>query len=457
MKHSHRYVEKLLALIPIALLNGCWWHTGGVAPFSAFSPTPTQYAFIHANVIPIQPSGVLSDYTVVVSEGVITAMGPTEDTPLPFFVTPIDLHGQYLLPGFSDMHVHLTRGNDLLSFLKHGITRVRNMAGGPEYQSLIGIPHVPRLRQAIQSHEVLGPDLTGCGPFLDGSPPENGLTTVIDTATKAREAVYQTVTAGYDCVKVYNRLKRSEFETIVTEARRWNIPVVGHIPYDVPLARALTAPMKSMEHLNAYLNLSSTEYRVPFESWQTYAQQTARAGLFNCPTLVLWEKYPSYQAFDNLKTDPRFATLPWFQQQFWLNSMPDAYDITYPDKARYASEILYKAKPLVKILHDAGAPLLIGTDANFTGVYPGQTALREMEIFAEVGIPNADILEIATLNAARFVGKSQTEGSIAVGKRAQLVVLKENPLKHIQAVYSTVGVMVQGHWLTLAELESLSQ
>lgn len=350
------------------------------------------------------------------------------------------------------MHVHLTQTRDLQTFLQHGITRIRNMAGGPEYQSLIGIPHVPSLRRAIQRGEVLGPELTGCGPFLDGYPPENGLTTVIDTVAKAQDAVRQTVAAGYDCVKIYNRLKRPVFEAIVTEAKRWNIPVVGHIPYDVPLERAITASVKSMEHLNAYLDLSSTDYRVAPERWQAYAQQTAAAGLFNCPTLVLWEKYPPYEAFDTLTTDSRFAALPWYQQQFWLTSMPDAYDISYAPKADFAQTVLRKAKPLVKLLYDAGAPLLIGTDANFTGVYPGQTALREMELFAEVGIPHAAVLEAATLNAARFVGQEEKEGSIAVGKRAQLVVLSNNPLENMRAVYDTVGVMIQGRWFTVKDI-----
>lgn len=437
-----------LTICGLILLSACW-----ASPRVEEETQST--AFIHAEVIPIHTPGILSDYTVITHGDRIVHMGPGQNTPLPAQSKVIDLKGKFLLPGFSDMHVHLTESKDLLKFLAHGITRIRNMAAPPDYARLLGTPHVPALKKAVARGEVLSPQVTGCGPFLDGSPPQNSLTTVIDTPEAARAAVQKTVADGYDCVKTYNRLSPEMFAVVRDEAQRLQIPLMGHVPVQVGIEGALNAPMKSIEHLNAYVDNFAGKYRVLPENWQAIAAKTAAQGVYNCPTLVIWDQHPTYKRFDLIENDPRFQTLHWALQLFWKNSLDEVFDITYTDKANYPQHILKLSKPMVKALYDAGAPLLIGTDANFTGIYPGWSALREMELFAQAGIPNAGILEAATLNAARVVGLDHEEGSIEVGKKAQFVVLNENPLQDIHAVHSTVGVMIQGKWLTPEAIRAL--
>lgn len=434
----------------LTALSACWTQT---APEPESEPAFT--AFIHAQVIPVHPDGLFADHTVLVRNGRIVKLGKTAQTPLPPHTRVVDLHGQFLLPGFSDMHVHLTESKDLSRFLAHGITRIRNMAAPPAYTRWLGTPHVPELKRALNTGKILGPQVTGCGPFLDGNPPQNSLTTVIDTAETARKAVQETATGGYDCVKTYNRLSPDMFAVVRDEAQRLKLPLMGHVPLEVGLEGALNAPMKSIEHLNAYVDNFAGVYRVPPEHWQKVGQETAAHGVYNCPTLVIWDQHPVYGRFDLIEKNPRFSQLHWALQLFWRNSLDSVFEVSYPDKSHYPEHILSLSKPMVKALYDAGAPLLIGTDANFTGIYPGWSALREMELFAEAGIPNAGILEAATLNAARVVGMEHEEGSIEVGKKAQFVVLKENPLQDIRAVHSTVGVMIQGKWLTRAELQAL--
>lgn len=426
--------------------------TKSTAAPSVDQNTTALYALTHAQVIPIEPPGILKNYTVIINQGQIVNMGPDEQVQVPSNAKVVDLHGQYLLPGFSDMHVHLTQHKDLLQFLKHGVTRVRNMAAAPDYAYLLGVPHVPSLKKALASGQTLGPDLTGCGLFLDGDPPQNSLTTVIHSEAEAKALVKNTVAAGYDCVKVYNRLQKNHFEAALEESQKWGIPLMGHVPFEVGLSGALKAPMRTIEHLNAYIDNFAGTYRIPPEQWAQKAQETAQAEVYNCPTLVIWDQHPVYGHFEYIEQNPRFAQLPWALQWFWRNSLNEVFDVSYPDKAGYAPHILQLSLPMVKALYDNGAPLLIGTDANFTGIYPGWSALREMELFAQAGIPNAAILEAATLNAAKVLHLEQTEGSIAVGKRAQLVVLNENPLANIQAVHSTVGIMVQGRWFTVDDI-----
>lgn len=447
---SYTGIKGLTLGLLLTVLSACW-----VPPSPDQGSAPALFAFTHAQVIPIHQPGILHDYTVLIRDGKIADMGPSAELTLPQHTRVIDLQGQYLLPGFSDMHVHLTQTQDLYRFLQHGITRIRNMAAPPPYAHLLGTPHVPALKKALAQGQRIGPEVTGCGPFLDGDPPQNSLTTVIRSEEEARLAVQQTAAAGYDCVKIYNQLKKAHFDAAHQEARRLHLPLMGHVPFEVGLEHALAAPVKSIEHLNAYVDNFAGTYRIPPAQWQQAAERTAAQGVYNCPTLVIWDQHPQYGRFDLIEKNPRFATLPWALQIFWKNSLDTVFDVSYPDKAHYPAHILRLSKPMVKALYDAGAPLLIGTDANFTGIYPGWSALREMELFAEAGIPNAGILEAATLNAARVVDMEHAEGSVEVGKKAHLVVLKDNPLKDIRAVYGTVGVMVQGKWLTQAELKAL--
>ncbi len=97
--------------------------------------------------------------------------------------------------------------------------------------------------------------------------------------------------------------------------------------------------------------------------------------------------------------------------------------------------------------------LLIGTDTNMAGVFPGISTLREMNLFVEAGISAQDTLKIATLNAADFFGDTAQRGSLAVGKQADLVVLDKNPLVNMQHIESTAGVMVQGQWWSREALD----
>jgi len=420
----------------------------------AEQPDPV-YALTQVHVIPIVPAGLLQDQTVIVSQGKIVALGPSEQVQIPPQAQVIPLPGRYLLPGFSDMHIHLAQERDLLLLLRHGVTQVRNMADSSWLGKLLGFPHTPALRDAIRAGQRLGPAIFACGPLLDGDPPQNGITTPLGSVAAARAAVRQVAAEGFDCIKVYNQLKPEIFAAIVASAAELGLPVMGHVPFAVGLEGALAAPMVSIEHLNAYLDNFAGTYRLPAERWSEYAQKTAAAGVYNCPTLVIWDQHPPHGRYNVVEADPRYRYVPDYLRWFWQLTLPELFNVTYPDKDSYAQHILQLSLPMVQALHAAGAPLLIGTDANLTGIFPGWTALREMELFAMAGLPPDAILQAATLNAARALGQAEHTGSVSVGKEANLVVLSNNPLDDIRAVYNTVGVMVQGRWLTVAQMDTM--
>lgn len=453
MVSGFRYLFILLLSLG---LSGCSSYLERTSHRLSQQPYPRAYALVGVNLIPIEPAGLLARQTVLVKDGLILEIGPQDQIGIPDGFEEIPLAGKYLLPGFADMHVHLAQEQDLIYFLRHGITQVRNMADSTWWGKLAGFPHVPALRDKVRREHWPAPDIFTCGAMLDGNPAQNFLTTPIANPAQAAAAVRQTVQQGFDCVKIYNRLNLQNFWVIVKEAKKYQIPVMGHVPIEVGLEEALKAKVATIEHLNAYLDNFAGGYRIPAERWHEYAQRTAQAGVYNCPTLVMWDHHPDYNNPHKLEQDPRYKRIPGHLRLLWDVSVPELFNVTFPDKAAYPSTLLAQSKPMVKALYEGGAPLLIGTDANLTGVFPGRTALREMELFAEAGIPNQGILQAATLNAARVLKKDQLQGSIKVGKQADLVVLDANPLEDIRHVYQTYGVMRQGRWWTLPQLEQMA-
>lgn len=411
------------------------------------------YAMMHVNVIPVQPAGVWFDQTLIVNQGRIIEIGAADQVTIPPNAQRLDLRGNYVLPGFSDMHVHISHERDLLLFLRYGITRVRNMAEHSLIGKWAGFPDLIRMRQQLQTQELLGPHMTNCGPFLDGDPPQNKLTTVIREPEQGVAAVQATVAEGFDCIKIYNQLSAKHFEAIAAEAKVQQIPIMGHVPHAVGLDGAIAGGMRSVEHLNAYVQNFKGEYRIPPAQWPAAIAKTRAADLYNCPTLNVWDTHPRSEDFSLIANQEPYRYVTPALGLFWRLALPGYLELEYPDLQTYPDRLLALSGPLVKALAEGGAPLLIGTDANLMGVYPGISALREMELFTEVGVSPAQTLEAATLNAARFVGQEKDSGSIATGKEADLVVLRANPLQDIRAVRETVGVMTQGRWLTSEQLD----
>lgn len=450
------HTASLALLLFLCVLSGCApSYAERMMQQLAADAAPPLYALTGVNVIPVQPAGVLYDQTLLVGQGRILALGPRNTVPIPAHARQLDLAGRYVLPGFSDMHVHLAQERDLILFLRHGITRVRNMADSSPLGKALGFPHTPVLREAIAAGRKLGPQIFACGPFLDGDPPQNGITTPLSSPAAARAAVRQTAAEGFDCIKVYNRLQPEIFAAVVAEAKALGLPVMGHVPHDVGLDGALAAPMKSIEHLNAYVDNFAGTYRVPPGGWAAAAAATVAAGVYNCPTLVIWDQHPPPGGLGPVEADPRYRYVPEYLRWFWQIAYPELFNVSYADKDRYPAHILQLALPMVKALYDAGAPLLVGSDANLTGIFPGWSALREMELLARAGLPNQAVLEAATLNPARMLDQAEHSGRIAVGHAADLVVLGSNPLADIRAVYDTAGVLVQGRWLSRQTLDQM--
>lgn len=413
-----------------------------------------ETAFVGVNVISVEEGEVLEDQTVVVEEGRIAAVGSRASTEVPENATVIDGSGKYLIPGLADMHVHLMdqefitallQKDDpirpvedmLYLYLANGVTTVRVMAGYPELLVL---------RDAIARGEILGPRLIVTTPMFDGKKPiwPAPLGRPIPDAEAARSAVQEVKKDGYDMIKVYTFLSRDAYDAVIDEAKKVDLKVVGHVPIAVGLEHALESGQDEITHGEEYWRFTR-DYSD--EVVAKFTDMTLKSGAWYSPTMTTYQDQMG--DVEAVLKRPENRYLDPLILEFWtsrVNQLAAAYKS--PRSVEQAQNLGGFMRRLVKSMYDAGVPLMTATDALNPAATPGFSLHRELQLFAEVGIPNHETLRAATTKPAEFMKESGEWGTLAAGSRADLVLLKANPLENINNTKKIEGVMVRGRWLS---------
>lgn len=436
----------LSAALVAASLNG--------ACSAAPAPGQTGVAIVGVTVIDVEAGERRPDRTVLIKGPRIERVGPAGGVDVPAGATVVDARGRYLLPGLSDMHVHLYTEGDLLTYLANGITTVRNMAGDATHLTF---------RRRIAAGEIAGPRIFTSGPVIEGELSHPANARITDPATVRGEVLRQRA-MGYDFIKVYNRLSPGVYDELVAVAEEVGLPVSGHVPVEVGLERAL-AGHRSIEHLRGYLQALVTtplpdtaSFRDRSVAWNDaaigrmgdLASRTAAAGVWNCPTFAFTVHELSPAAgHARLLSRPELRYLS-------LSGLPDrsttAYLKEFDERSyRATQEGLRKQFRLVQALDRAGAGLLVGTDSWLGGF----AFADEAALLVQAGLTPARVLRMGTLDAAKYLGRSQDLGTIAPGRLADLVLLDADPLVDITNLRTTRSVVVEGRFFDRAALDAM--
>jgi imidazolonepropionase-like amidohydrolase len=116
-------------------------------------------------------------------------------------------------------------------------------------------------------------------------------------------------------------------------------------------------------------------------------------------------------------------------------------------------QFLVERRNILKALHEGGVGIVLGSDAPQLWNAPGFSIARELETYVAAGLTPYDALATGTRNVAEFLGNAGEAGTIAAGKRADLILLDANPLVNIGNVRMRAGVMVGGRWLARSEID----
>jgi len=405
-------------------------------------------AFVDVTVVPMDTGRVVPHQTVVAEVGRITALGPVRSVRVPRGAQRIDGRSKFLMPGLADMHVHLNiRGlagyvnnNEFNTlFIANGVTTVRNMWGSQD---------ILALRRSIEEGSVLGPQIYTTGPLTDGSPPIRPSSRVVKSASQASDAVTSDQRAGYDAIKVYNRLSPEAYQAIIWTAQALGIPVYGHVPDRVGVEGVLAAHQDSIEHVEGYLDALDRDPS-PVKAEELVAA-TVRAGTWNCVTLVFYQGAVPPDVGSQLLAKPSMLFAPPTVRAAWINNSQLRSLTSYQfSRLRLYDE---KRKDFVRALHRGGARILLGTDTPNQYIVPGFSVHEELRNLVDVGFTPYQAISAATKDAAEFLKSQDQWGTIAVGMRADLILTTANPLEDVRNVGQQAGVMVRGRWLPEEEL-----
>lgn len=395
--------------------------------------------------------------SVLIKDGVIAAMG--SDLPVPDDALVIEAGELTLLPGLADMHVHHFSEAEGPLYLANGVTSVRNMWGTVQ---------TTRLDEAAKHHAYPGPRVYTPGPIMDGPEPIWGDGSVeLSSPEMAIGAVRAQKAAGFTAVKLYEKLSGDVFRAAAEEARALDMQVYAHTPLSMTVDEVISLKIDSLEHFNnAQDYLVPDDYAWP-DDYNTLSTWTvaddgkmaelaavfAENGVWNAPTLeVTIGRYASALADDAFFASDVGSYVPPGLKQWWSGSAERIKGWATADMVEDARE---RQLAFLKALYDANAPLLIGTDTPNPFVVAGFSLHGELQSFREAGLPNEAILEIATTEAARFLGEEETFGQVAEGMRADLILVKGDPLADLSVLQAPTAVIAGGRYYDRDALDTM--
>lgn len=443
-----RAERRIRVIVTGVLLATVMLATGATRSASTRRTRPDQPArplmLAGVSVVDVRGGTLISNVDLLIVDGTIVSIGPHGTVPVPLAADVSEESGRYVIPGLIDMHAHLSDPNDAPLMLSWGITSARHMAQvGWWTRTLLRFPDRRVLRDRIRRGELEGPDLLVASLTLDGKPPVSPLNRVVETPASARKAVREAIRERFDFIKVYDRLDADVFEAILDEASKGGVPVAGHVPVAVGIDRALSSSLTTIEHLTGYVDQHHVKFLIDERRLAEYAQRTKAAGKVNCPTLVIWRNIPPRDSLALLRSQPEYRHLSWRVRWLWKTTLK--YLARKPYQGHDLSGDMSRLTvAMTRALYEAGAPIVTGTDMNYLGVYPGVSLHQELMQLHAAGLSTLDALRAATINAATALGQSRTIGSVEVGKRANLVILDENPLSDVRATQTIHAVIKNG-------------
>lgn len=414
---------------------------GGFSAHVTANEHVTVFEDVH--VLTMQPEHqghILRHQTVVVSGDRIVAMGATGSVEIPAGAQRIAGEGRYLLPGLAEMHGHVppTRSftgiperylDDVLYlYLAGGVTTVRGM---------LGHSHQLQLKDDIAEGRRMGPTLYLAGPSFNSN-------TVRDRA-QARQRVREHAEEGWDLLKIHPGLTLAQYQAIAAEAQEQGIDFAGHVPTDVGIRHAVILGSRTIDHLDGYLaDVNGFSERVSDEALQELAEFTVAHGVGVVPTQALWATLIGAGDADAMRAYPELQYVPQQVREGWFNFLNDPQSVYYTGNT--AAVLQENRQRLLTALYEAGAEILLGTDAPQLFSVPGLSLRREIPLMADAGMTPYDIIYSGTVAVGNYFAQQDEFGQVREGHRADLLLVRDNPLQAIDTLFEPEGVMAQGRW-----------
>jgi len=424
----------------------------------AAGPEQATMAIEHVTVLPMTVDGaILRDATVVIEKGRIVAL----NGPIPAGAKRIDGKGKWLIPGLTDMHVHVESDSymrpkqypteapsiffetqDVMTpYIANGVTQIFNLDAKPESFAQ---------RNQVEKRQVFGPHMA-LAAVINGGQSQGR---IAETPSDGRQAVRSAKAEGYEFIKVYSGLNVETFAAIVDEANKQGLKTVGHIPdaFEGKFDSAFVPNFGMVAHAEEFSKHSAD---FSDEDAKRFAALAKRNGTWVTPTLTVMKWIASEtRSLDELRASPNLQYVHPLLQSKWLNANRYNKNST-PELIAYFERMVEFHKRLVRALKAEGVPIVAGTDTLTSGVIAGFSMHDELELLADAGLTNEEALASATRLPAVWLGVDRDRGTIEVGKRADLVLLNADPLADVSNTRKIAGVFLNGRWADRATLDAM--
>ena len=405
----------------------------------------------NAQVVDVINSVVLKNTDVLFKNGKVSQVAKNID--VPESTATIDGSGKTLIPGLWDMHGHLSKDDGLLN-MAAGVTNVRDVGNSHD--------NIMEIERLFNTNQVIGNRVFRAGFFDQMSEFSAGLS--VKSLAEAHEKIDWFADNGYIQIKLYSSIDPTWVEPIAKHAHRRGMRLSGHIPAFMTAEQAVKAGYDEIQHINMlFLNfLAGTEVDTRQQLRFTLIGEKAgdvdiNSKEFNDFIQLLADNQividPTVSTFRSLllkerkKIDPEFLAVAEHLPPNVLRQLKGAeMNVTDDLKDNYQAGA-DAMSALLKKLYDKGVPIVPGTD-NIAGF----TLHRELELYADAGIPEMDVLKIASINSAKLVGAANYLGSITEGKSADVILIDGDPLKDMSVLRKTSLVIKDNHFYRPEEL-----
>jgi len=437
---------------------------------AAWNASAATFTINHVNVIDATGTPPQTDMTVVVKDGRIIELGKSDAIQAPAAAKAVEASGKYLIPGLWDMHVHEVFGNWLPRnekvvlplFVANGVAGVRDMGGDLDVLKV--------WRTQIAAGQLLGPRMIIAGPMLDGPVPRFPSSAPVANAADGRKVVDDLKARGVDFIKIQSLIPRDGYFAAADEAKKLGIVFVGHVPDSVRASEASNAGQKSIEHFTGIFEGCSTIEDQLIKgpkglglNVKTYDPVRAQALIalmaknqtWQVPTLV-WERGQWLVDDIDLSHDPltKYAPRSW-KDHTWPMFVSDIKKDMDTDPLPVRRKFVQMELDMTLAMFRAGVPFMAGTDtAAGVHIFPGFSLHQELVLFQQAGLTPMQALQTATLNPARFMGRTDL-GTVEKGKLADLVLLDANPLEDIANTQKIRAVVLAGRYFDRPALDRM--
>lgn len=386
-------------------------------------------AIVGATLIDGTGGEPLPNAAVVITGNTIESVGSVETVEIPQDAEIVEAAGLTLMPGLMDAHFHGGNAPRIsIHFLQNGVTSVRDPGAWIEDYA-----------ETRNSDQPI-PRLFLTGPHLDMFPPAYPKnSSMVRDVVEAREQVQFFARQGASAIKVYFRISPEIMQAICSTAQELGLPTTAHLEI-TSATDAIKAGIDGIEHVTSFgIDLIPRQQAEQYRQAVLADNNARRNG-----------RYEMWNGID-LNT-PQADSLVQLIVQHQTYVSPTLAIFEYRLEGENTDSV--KAQGFQKMMafvgkaKKAGAPVVVGSHSYVPYADFGWAFQREMELLAESGLTNSEVIVAATMENARFFRIEDRLGSIEAGKQADLILLNGNPLEDIKAMYNIEKVMLNGIWVS---------